>query len=265
MNGMLNIAVRAARAAGSFIVRHVDRIDALEVTRKSMNDYVSSVDKNAEQIIIDSIRRAYPNHGIVAEESGHQPGDEHVWVIDPLDGTTNFLHGFPQYAVSIAVRVREHVECGVIFDPLRQELFTAVRGSGATLNDRRIRVSKQRGLEGALLGTGFPFRYLDHLDPYMAMLKTLTPQVAGIRRLGSAALDLAYVASGRLDGFWEFGLHEWDYAAGALMVQEAGGLVSAPDGDDGWYQSGDIVAGTPKVHAGVLQSIKPFLADTQRD
>ncbi len=265
MDGMLNIAVRAARAAGALIIRHVDRVDAIEVTAKGMNDFVSAVDKGAEQIIIDTIRRAYPAHGFIAEESGvDNESAEYCWIIDPLDGTTNFLHGFPQYAVSIAVARRGRVEYGVVFDPLRQEQFTASRGSGARLNDRRIRVSRQSGLNGALLGTGFPFRSADDIKPYLKTFEALAPVTAGIRRAGAAALDLAYVAAGRLDGFWEFGLKPWDYAAGALLIVEAGGMVSAPDGGDTWYESGNIVAGNPKVHAGVLNSIRPHLVDSLR-
>ena len=262
---MLNIAVRAARSAGALIIRHVDRVDALEITRKGMNDFVTAVDQSAERIIINVVRKAYPSHGILAEESGSHDGDDFVWVIDPLDGTTNFLHGFPQFCVSIALKHRGRLEYGVVFDPLRQELFTATRGGGAQLNDRRIRVSKQKGLEAALLGTGFPMRALAELDTYLATLKALAPTAAGIRRAGSAALDLAYVASGRLDGYWQFNLNEWDYAAGALMIQEAGGLISSPGGGENWYRSGNIVAGNPKVHAGVLQSIQSHLTDRVRD
>jgi myo-inositol-1(or 4)-monophosphatase len=262
---MLNIAVRAARSAGSLIIRHVERVDALEITRKGMHDFVTAVDQNAERVIIDALHRAYPSHGFVAEESGRHDGDDFVWVIDPLDGTTNFLHGFPQFCVSIALKHRGRLEYSVVFDPLRQEIFTATRGGGAQLNDRRIRVSKQKGLDEALLGTGFPLHALAELDTYLATLKALVPSAAGIRRGGSAALDLAYVAAGRLDGYWQFYLKEWDYAAGALLVQEAGGLLSSPGGGEDWYKSGNIVAGTPKVHAGVLQSIQSHLTDSVRE
>jgi len=254
----LNIAVRAARTAGNLIVRYVDRVDTLTVTAKGRNDFVSEVDRRAEQIIIDTIRKAYPAHGILAEESGAQRGGEHVWVIDPLDGTTNFLHGFPQYAVSIALKHRDRLEQAVVYDPLRQELFTATRGEGARLNDRRIRVTRCN-LADALLGTGFPFRRLADLDTYLATFKALVQRTAGVRRAGSAALDLAYVAAGRLDGFWEFGLREWDMAAGALLIQEAGGVLSAPDGAEDYLARGDVVAGNPAVLKGILQTIAPCL------
>lgn len=257
---MLNIAVRAARTAGSVIIRQAERVDGLKIDTKGTNDFVTAVDRQAESIIIDIITKAYPHHGILAEESGERPGEEEfVWVIDPLDGTTNFLHGFPQYAVSVAVQHRGRAEHGVVFDPLRQELFTASRGSGAQLNDRRIRVSRRTSLRSALLGTGFPFGSLARMDTYLRILKDLSAPTAGIRRAGAASLDLAYVAAGRLDGFWEFGLKQWDLAAGALLIREAGGLVSAPDGSDDWLESGDLVAGTPRVFTAMLKAIKPHL------
>lgn len=260
MHPMLNIAVRAARNAGNIIARSVDRLDQLNITTKSDNDFVSEVDRQAEQEIIHTIRKAYPRHGILAEESGSQEGDEYVWIIDPLDGTTNFLHGFPQFAVSIALKHKGRLEQAVIYDPLRQELFTASRGSGAQLNDRRIRVTKRPDLDGALLGTGFPFKAQHHLDVYLETFKALFPMTAGIRRAGSAALDLAYVAAGRLDGFWEIGLSPWDMAAGALMVQEAGGLISDFAGGNEFIDSGNIVAANPRVFKAMLQKIRPHLS-----
>ena len=202
MQPMLNIAVRAARSAGNIIARSIDRLDQLTVTVKSENDFVSEVDRQAEQEIIHTIRRAYPNHGILGEETGEHAGDDFVWIIDPLDGTTNFLHGFPQFAVSIGIKHKGRMEHAVVYDPLRQELFTASRGGGAQLNDRRIRVSKHAELDAALLGTGFPFKQQHYLDVYLDTFKALFPMTAGIRRAGSAALDLAYVAAGRFDGFW---------------------------------------------------------------
>jgi len=224
MHPMLNIAVRAARSAGNVIIRNIDRLDSIAVQTKDRNDFVSEVDRQAEQEIIGVLRKAYPDHAILAEESGEQAGNDYQWIIDPLDGTTNFLHGFPQYAVSIALRHKGRLEQGVVYDPVRQELFTATRGGGAMLNERRIRVSSRRTLEGALLGTGFPFKSQQHLESYLQMFRVLFPQTAGIRRAGSAALDLAYVAAGRFDGFWEIGLSVWDMAAGVLLIQEAGGL-----------------------------------------
>lgn len=256
---MLNMAVRAARSAGNLIVRYVDRLDTLSVTAKKRNDFVSEVDRLAEDEIIRILRKAYPSHGILAEESGSREGDEYVWVIDPLDGTTNFLHGFPQFAVSIALKHKGRIEQGVVYDPLRQELFTATRGTGALLNDRRLRVSRQTSLEGALLGTGFPFKMQQHLDTYLATFKALFPQTAGIRRAGAASLDLAYVASGRLDGFWEIGLSEWDMAAGILLVQEAGGIVGDFSGGHEFLATGNIITGNPKVFVAMVKAIQPHL------
>jgi myo-inositol-1(or 4)-monophosphatase len=266
MHAMLNIAIRAARAAGDIMVRYVDRVDALAVDSKGENDFVTEVDRQAEQAIINTIRKAYPSHGILAEESGRTDGDEFVWIIDPLDGTTNFLHGFPQFAVSIAVRHKQRLEHGVVFDPLRQELFTTTRGAGAQLNERRIRVGKRAGLQGALIGTGFPFRSLAALDEYLGVLRVVIEKTAGIRRAGSAALDLAWVAAGRLDGFWEFKLNTWDLAAGALLIKEAGGIVSSPGGGaQSWLDSGNIVAGNPKVLKELLRLMQPHLSDELRD
>ena len=259
MNPTLNIAVRAARSAGNVIIRNLGKLDTLAIHTKDRNDFVTEVDRQAEQEIIYILRKAFPGHGILAEESGLQEGDEYQWIIDPLDGTTNFLHGFPQFAVSIALRHKGRMEQGVIYDPLRQELFTATRGGGAMLNDRRIRVTKRNTLEGSLLGTGFPFKSQQHLDTYLDMFRALFPQTAGIRRAGSAALDLAYVAAGRLDGFWEIGLSIWDMAAGVLLIQEAGGLSSDFSGGDNHLESGNIVAGNPKLFAEILKTIRPCL------
>lgn len=259
MHPMLNIAIRAARAAGDLIVRYVERLDTLAVTSKSRNDFVSEVDQQAEDIIIRTLRKAYPHHAILAEESGAHSGDDFQWVIDPLDGTTNFLHGFPQFAVSIALLHKGRLEQGVVYDPLRQELFTATRGAGAMLNNRRLRVSGRPGLGGALLGTGFPYNDHEHLDAYLAMLKDLIIETAGVRRPGSAALDLAYVAAGRLDGFWEFGLKPWDLAAGALLIQEAGGIVGDFCGGPTFLKQGNIVAGNAKVFAAIIKTIRPHL------
>ena len=253
MHPMLNIAIRAARLAGDLIVRHLDRAQDLKIAAKGYNDFVSEVDRLAESAIIETIHKAYPGHAILAEESGAQGDDEYQWVIDPLDGTTNFLHGYPQFAVSIAQQHKGRLEQAVVYDPMRQELFTASRGRGAQLNNRRIRVSTRPGLEAALLGTGFPIRNIQNIETYLAGFRALLPRTAGIRRAGAASLDLAYVACGRLDGFWELGLQPWDIAAGALLVQEAGGLLSDPDGSETYMRSGNIAAGNPKVFKEMLQ------------
>ena len=258
---MLNIAVRAARNAGALIQRSSENISQLTISKKSKNDFVSEVDRMAEQEIIQVIKYAYPDHSILAEESGEHKGNEFTWVIDPLDGTTNYLHGYPQYAVSIALKNKGKTEVGVIYDPLRDELFTAEKGGGAMLNNRKIRVSKQTDLSTALLGTGFPFKFPQHLDAYLNMFKTLTPATAGIRRAGSAALDLAYLATGRLDGFWEIGLKEWDMAAGILLVQEAGGVVTDFSFDDQYVQSGNIITGNPKMHQAIYHAIQPHITE----
>jgi myo-inositol-1(or 4)-monophosphatase len=223
-------------------MRSLQHVQHLEVTTKGRNDYVSDVDRLAEQEVINVIKKAYPDHAIMAEESGRSGDNETLWIIDPLDGTTNFLHGFPHYCVSIAVRVKGRVEHAVIYDPQRDELFTASRGEGAKLNDRRLRVTKRRELAGALLATGFPFKYPAFHEAYFNSFKALFPQVADIRRTGSAALDLAYVAAGRVDGYWEMGLENWDMAAGLLLVEEAGGIVTDFDGTDNLFNKGNVIA-----------------------
>jgi myo-inositol-1(or 4)-monophosphatase len=259
MHPLLNIAVRAARRAGEVIVRSLNRLDALTITSKGRNDFVSEVDHAAEAEIIAIIRRHYPHHAILAEESGASGEAETLWIIDPLDGTTNFLHGFPVFAVSIACQHRGRLEHGVIYDPMRQELFTATRGSGAHLDNRRMRVSKQRGLEGALLATGFPYRAnTRYVDAYLAMLKAAMESTAGIRRPGSAALDMAYVAAGRVDAFWEIGLSPWDTAAGTLLIQEAGGRIGTLSGAE-YRQEGNVLAGTPKVYSALLEKFAPLV------
>jgi len=264
MNPTLNIAIRAARSAGNVIIRNLGKLDTLAIHTKDRNDFVTEVDRQAEQEIIYILRKAFPGHGILAEESGFQEGDEYQWIIDPLDGTTNFLHGFPQFAVSIAMRHKGRLEHGVVYDPLRQEIFSASRGAGATLNDQRLRVTNRKTLEGSLLGTGFPFKSQQHLEVYLEMFRALFPQTAGIRRAGSAALDLAYVAAGRLDGFWEIGLSIWDMAAGVLLIQEAGGLSSDFSGGHDHLESGNIVAGNPKLFAEILKTIRPYVIEELR-
>jgi myo-inositol-1(or 4)-monophosphatase len=257
MHPMLNIAVRAARRAGSIINRAALDGSPLEVQSKRANDYVTQIDRAAEEAIMDVVRHAYPDHGFIAEESGTSAGDpEYRWIIDPLDGTTNFIHGFPQYCVSIAVEHRGALTHAVIYDPVKNELFTASKGRGAFLNDRRVRVSKCLRIKDALLGTGFPFKELTRLDLYMKQLKTLMSSSSGVRRAGAAALDLAYVACGRLDGFWELGLSPWDMAAGALLIQEAGGLVGDLGGEPAFMQSGDICAATPKLFPALLEALR---------
>ncbi len=259
MHPLLTIAVRAARSAGNIILRASTRLDLVKKIEKQPNDFVTDIDQLAEREIIQHIRYLYPHHGILAEEGGYIRGDDYVWIIDPIDGTTNFLHGFPHFSVSIAVQYKGRIEHGVIYDPVRQELFTATRGSGAFLNDHRIRVSPQRQLAGSLIGTGFPFRHHELLDIYLETFKKISVEVAGIRRAGSAALDLAYVACARLDGFWEFKLSPWDIAAGAILIREAGGLISDFNGAETFLESGNVVAGTPKVFKGLLQVIQPQL------
>ena len=257
MHPMLNTAVKAARKAGNIINRATRDLDLLKVESKRQNDFVTEVDRAAEAAVIAVLREAYPNHSILAEESGASKGSqgEYEWVIDPLDGTTNFIHGVPQFAVSIGLRHKGIVTQAVIYDPAKNELFTATRGAGAYLNDKRMRVGKRERIGDALIGTGFPFSKIDLLERYIEMFRKVTLNCAGIRRPGAAALDLAYVAAGRVDGFWEMGLAPWDMAAGTLLVQEAGGLVGDFSGESGFFESGEIVAGSPKVFAQLLALI----------
>jgi len=267
MQPMLTMALRAANLAGDIIAKAADRLDLVDVEAKGLNDYVTQVDRAAERAIVEFVRKTYPGHGIQAEESGRSEGkgegQDWLWIIDPLDGTTNFIHGFPQYAVSIAVQFRGATEHAVVLDPLRREAFTASRGSGAAMNGRRLRVSERRGLDGALIGTGFPFRpdQMHAMDGYLSMFKAVASSTAGLRRAGAASLDLAYVAAGRLDGFFEFGLAPWDIAAGELIIREAGGLVSDFVGGHGYLQSGNIVAGNAKVLKGLLTTLAPHLPE----
>ncbi len=259
MHPMLHTAVKAARRAGTVIMRQLDWLEQLTVESKGRRDYVTEVDRQAEAEIIRVLRTAYPGHAILAEESGPQSGDDYLWIIDPLDGTTNYLHGYPQFAVSIALSHKGRLEQAVVFDPHRNELFTATRGQGAQLNDRRMRVSRVHDLELALLGTGFPFRSTENLEVWINTLRPLLTASSGIRRAGSAALDLAHVACGRFDGFWEFGLSPWDMAAGALLIQEAGGMVSDLAGGGAYLESGNIIAGNPKIYDEMLRHIRPHL------
>jgi len=254
---MLNIAIKAARKAGQIINRASLDLSQIKVGVKQQSDYVTEVDRAAEAVIIDTLRDAYPDHSILAEESGSSGSSDYQWIIDPLDGTTNFIHGFPQYAVSIALAHKGVLTHAVVYDPSRNELFTASKGAGAFLNDKRIRVSNRAKLAESLIGTGFPYRMFEHVDNYIAIFRELTRKTAGLRRPGAAALDLAYVAAGRTDGFWEFGLSPWDMAAGALLITEAGGLVGDLTGEPGFLASGNMVAGNPKIFAQLLQVIAP--------
>ena len=262
MHPMINTAVKAARRAAAIINRASFDIDRLQVTEKKHNDYVTEVDQAAEQAIIDVLKNAYPDHAILAEESGASANlhdeNENVWIIDPLDGTTNFIHGFPQYCVSIALQQRGKITQAVIYDPTRNDLFTATKGAGAYLNDKRLRVTKRDKIADALIGTGFPYTDMAGLDEYLKMFRIMTEKSAGLRRPGAAALDLAYVAAGRLDGFFEKTLKPWDIAAGSLLITEAGGIVGTFAGESDYLYKGDVIAGTPKVFAQMVALLAPF-------
>jgi myo-inositol-1(or 4)-monophosphatase len=250
MHALLNVAVMAARRAGETLIRKMVSLDKLKIEEKGHNDYVSDADRAAERAVISTIQKHYPDHAFLAEESGVTGESDHVWIIDPLDGTTNFLHGFPVFAVSIGVQVGGRMEHACVYDPLRQELFTASRGDGAQLDGHRLRVSGQKLLARALVGTGFPFRQADQdTGPYLAMLAKVISNTSGVRRAGAAALDLCYVAAGRLDAFFETRLSAWDIAAGSLIIREAGGIVSGLDGSENYLESGHVLCGTPKVYA----------------
>lgn len=252
---MLNVAIKAARAAGAIINRAAFDVETVRVSQKGLNDFVTEVDQAAERVIIDTLLGAYPGHGILAEESGTTHGaadSEYVWIIDPLDGTTNFIHGLPVYCVSIALAVRGKTEHAVVFDPTRNDLFTATRGRGAFLNDRRIRVSKRTHLGDALISTGFPYRAGDDMQQYLKMMGEVMPRTAGLRRPGAAALDLAYIAAGYTDGFFEKGLQPWDVAAGALLITEAGGLVGNFTGEADFLDQQECLAGNPRIYGQLI-------------
>lgn len=263
MHPMLNIAVRAARTAGKVIVRACEQLDKVEVESKGSNDFVTSVDLNAEEAIIETIRKSYPEHTIISEEAGVLKGadDNYQWIIDPLDGTTNFIKGIPHFSVSIALKVKGKLDQAVVFDPIRGELFTASRGKGAQLNGMRIRVQQHKELAGTILATGFPFKQKQHTAAYMNMFGSLFTKTADMRRAGSAALDLAYVAAGRVDGFFEIGLKPWDTAAGELLVIEAGGLVTDFTGGHNHATSGNIVASSTRLLKEILKDIRPHLGE----
>ena len=261
LHPMLNIAIKAARAAGAIINRGSQDLDILKISSKGPNDFVSEIDQLAEAAIIEILLTAYPGHGILAEESGREHGaqnSEFTWIIDPLDGTTNFLHGFPAYAVSIALAWRGVVQQAVVYDPTRNDLFYASRGRGAFLNDRRLRVSKRTRMADSLIGTGFPFRRGDNFQRYLKMLEVMMPACAGLRRPGAAALDLCYVAAGWYDGFFETGLQPWDMAAGTLMITEAGGLVGNFTGEADFLYQRELVAGSPKIYGQMVSLLAPF-------
>jgi myo-inositol-1(or 4)-monophosphatase len=261
LHPFVNTAVRCARRAGNIILRHLDKLDRITIEFKGRADWVSDVDRLCEEEIIGELSRAYPDHRIIGGESGAQPerknGGEYCWLIDPLDGTTNFLHGFPHFAVSIACCRDDKVEHGVVFAPMQNELFTASRGQGAQLNDRRIRVSKIRKLENGLIATGFNFKEPSRLQPWLLSHGKVTAASGGVRRAGAAALDLAYVAAGRLEGFFEMGLSPWDYAAGSLLVEEAGGLISDFAGGNTWFDTGHITASNDLLHHQLLNLLEP--------
>jgi myo-inositol-1(or 4)-monophosphatase len=254
---MVNIAVRAARSAGNIITRHMDRLDRLTIEAKGDNDFVSEVDRMAEDEIRAILQQAYPEHAVVGEERGGVENADYVWLVDPLDGTTNFLRGIPHCAVSIALKHRGALEAGVIYDPIRQELWTANRGGGCSFEGRRMRIHPRPSIDNALLGTGFPLRSRDFHDAYLGMFGDVFRRAGDLRRAGAAALDLAYVACGRLDGFWEIGLQPWDMGAGALMIREAGGIVGDFAGGDQYLETGNIIAGSPKLFADLVRTIGP--------
>jgi myo-inositol-1(or 4)-monophosphatase len=269
MHALLNVAVMAARRGGDTLIRNLNKLDKIKVELKGRNDFVSDVDRAAERAVIETILKHYPDHAILAEESGGQGESEYLWVIDPLDGTTNYLHGFPVFAVSVGLMVGGRLEHGCVYDPMRQELFTASRGQGAELDGHKIRVSGCKSLDRALLGTGFPFRDSGiGLDPYLSMLAKAIRETAGVRRPGAAALDLCYVAAGRLDGFWETGLSKWDLAAGALIIREAGGIISSLDGGEDFMETGHVLTGTPKIYTGMArlfaQEIQQLFSETRQ-
>lgn len=253
MHPIINIALKAARKAGNVMLQSLERLDTINPTSKGHRDFVTDIDKRAEREIVNFLKKTYPNHAILAEEGGAYHGDkDSVWIIDPLDGTHNYLRGFPHFSVSIAFKYKDKLEHGLVYDPIRQEVFSASRGHGARLNDRRLRVSETTRLENALVGTGFPTRSPAQLSDYLDCFKNLLPHLADIRCSGSAALDLCYVAAARLDAFLETDLHLWDIAAGSLIVKEAGGLVGDWGGEEKYLEKGAIVAATPKIFGLIL-------------
>lgn len=260
---MVNIALRAARSAGEKIVRASERMDKVKVDEKGRNDFVTDVDRASEQEVVHQLLKAFPDHRILGEESGYigNPNSDYLWIIDPLDGTTNFICGIPHYAVSIGCTYKGRLEHAVVYDPIKREEFTASRGRGAYCNGQRLRVTGKMNMDGAIFATGIPFNKpsIDHMEPYLQSLRTLAEQSSGIRRLGVASLDLAYLAAGRFDGFWEMYLKPWDIAAGVLLVKEAGGIISDFQGGDNYMESGHIVGATPKLFKPLLQVVQKNL------
>ena len=261
MHPTLNIAIKAARRAGSIITRASEDIGSLTINDKGYNDFVTEVDLASEKEIIRVLKASYPDHAFLGEESGLTHQADNIWIIDPLDGTTNFLHGFPQYCISIALEQKGEITQAVIYDPNRNDLFTATKGQGAYLNQRRMRVSNKSKLKESILGTGFPFRDFQHLPVYLKIFEEVVRGTSGVRRPGSAALDLAYVAAGWFDGFFEINLSKWDIAAGGLLVTEAGGIVSDFSEKDGWLESGNIVATNPKIYEPLIKIIQSHITD----
>ena len=257
MHPILNIATQAARQASRIILRFMEQMDKVSISEKSINDFVTQVDKLSEEAIISHIKKSYPHHAILSEEAGFIAGkdDEYTWVIDPLDGTRNFMHGYPQFSISIAIMKNNVTEFGLIYDPIRQELFTATRGQGAYVNSRRMRISDAKRMGQTLIATGFPFRKKENIKTYLTAFENVFSKCGDIRRAGSAALDLAYVAAGRLDGYWESDLFIWDIAAGALMVKEAGGMATDFQNTETYLESGKIIAANPKIHKELIQLI----------
>ncbi len=253
MQALLTIAVRAARKAGDFVIREANHITSVE--SKSEHDYVTNVDKAAERLIIETISNAYPEHSFLGEESGEMGQNDYQWIIDPIDGTTNYIRKIPHWAISIACRHNGRTQVGVVYDPIKEELFTAVKGRGAQFDNKKMRVSRTKGLEHSLIATGFPFRNAEKLEEYIQTFAKLFPHCSDMRRAGSAALDLAYVAAGRYDGFWEYGLSPWDTAAGVLLVEESGGMVADMKGDPNYEKQGSILAANPKAFKSMLKII----------
>lgn len=260
-NPHLNIAAEAARRAGQLAVKYRSRLESIPVERKARNDYVSDVDRACEQVIREYIGKHHRDHAILGEEGGQTGDSDHVWIVDPIDGTSNYLRGIPHFAISIALQVKGRLEAGVVYDPLREELFTAARGQGAFLNSQRMRVSGRKDLSTAVIATAFPFRQRRLMTAYKAMFDDVFDKVEDIRRAGTASLDLAYVACGRLDGYWELNLKPWDIAAGALLVQEAGGVVMDVNGGDQWLQSGHILTAPFKLITPLRAAIEPHVTE----
>lgn len=262
-NNFLSTAVKAARLAGELILNSLGRISKDDVSMKQASDFVTRVDKDSEQIIIKTIKNSFPDHSFLAEESGKESDSEHYrWIIDPLDGTTNYIHGYPMFSVSIALEYKGEIILGVIFDPLRNEIYTAEKGRGAFLNGKPVKVSSVSSLKNSLITTGFPFRKKEMIDMYLKLFRNIFYKVSDIRRAGSAALDLAHLACGRCDGFFEIGLSPWDIAAGSLLIKEAGGVVTDFGGEEDYLLTGNVVAGSPALHKEILEEVKKVFKET---